>query len=83
MDNSEIDSLNNKIRLDKNQFDRESIQNSQEEIDDSSRGDEEPREKLTRLPLGRIKTIIKMDPEVSLINQEATFLVTKSVVNKW
>lgn len=78
MDNSEIDSLSKKIQLDKNQFDKENMQDA---IDDKP-GDEEPREKLIRLPLGRIKTIIKMDPEVSLINQEATFLVAKSVVNK-
>ncbi|XP_011631756.1 DNA polymerase epsilon subunit 4 isoform X2 [Pogonomyrmex barbatus] len=51
----------------------------QEEIDDTSHGDEEQREKLLRLPMGRIKTIIKMDPEVSLVNQEAVFLISKSV----
>lgn len=59
----------------------ENLQDSQEEIDNASHGDEEQREKLVRLPLGRIKTIIKTDPEVNMINQEAVFLIAKSVVN--
>lgn len=82
MDNLEINGLSKRIQLDKNQFDRENVQDSREEIYDNPHGDEEQREKLLRLPLGRIKTIIKMDPEVNLINQEAAFLVAKSVVNK-
>ncbi|XP_071578748.1 DNA polymerase epsilon subunit 4 [Temnothorax nylanderi] len=79
MDNSEIDGLSKEIQLDKNQYDGENIRDSREEVDDNPHGDEEQREKLIRLPLGRIKTIVKMDPEVSLINQEAAFLVAKSV----
>lgn len=79
MDNLEIDGLNEAIQLDK--FDGENLRDSREEIDDTPHGDEEQREKLIRLPLGRIKTIIKMDPEVNLVNQEAAFLVAKSVVN--
>lgn len=55
-------------------------ENSQE-ADNALHGDEEQREKLVQLPLGRIKTIIKMDPEVSMVNQEAVFLITKSAVN--
>ena len=51
---------------------------SQEEIENSIRVDEEQKEKLVKLPLGRIKTIIKMDPEVNMVNQEAVFLITKS-----
>lgn len=82
MDNSEIDGLSKEIQLDENQFDGENVRVLREEIDDNPHGDEEQREKLIRLPLGRIKTIIKMDPEVNLINQEAAFLVAKSVVNK-
>lgn len=58
----------------------ENSQDSQEEVDNVLQGDEEQREKLLRLPLGRVKTLIKMDPEVQLINQEAVFLVAKSVV---
>ncbi|KAG5325508.1 DPOE4 polymerase, partial [Pseudoatta argentina] len=76
MDNSEIDALNKEVQLDK--IHEENPQDSRDEVN-TSHGDEEQREKLIRLPLGRIKTIIKMDPEVCLVNQEATFLVAKSV----
>lgn len=80
MDCSEVDGSSDEIRLlDENQFDGRSVRVLREEIDDDPRGDEEQREKLIRLPLGRIKTIIKMDPEVNLINREAAFLVAKSV----
>lgn len=83
MDCSEVDGSSDEIRLlDENQFDGRSVRVLREEIDDDPRGDEEQREKLIRLPLGRIKTIIKMDPEVNLINREAAFLVAKSVVNE-
>jgi len=80
MDNSEIGDLSKEMRLDKSQIDEENLRDSREDVDDASH-DEEQREKLIRLPLGRIKTIIKMDPEVSLVNREAAFLVAKSVVN--
>jgi DNA polymerase epsilon subunit 4 len=42
--------------------------------------DEEPKIKLTKLPIGRIRTIIKTDPDLNLINQEAVFLITKATV---
>ncbi|XP_076242494.1 DNA polymerase epsilon subunit 4 [Calliopsis andreniformis] len=51
---------------------------SQEEVESNVRNDEEQKDKLVRLPLGRIKTIIKMDPDVNMVNQEAVFLITKS-----
>ncbi|XP_076160083.1 DNA polymerase epsilon subunit 4 [Ptiloglossa arizonensis] len=56
----------------------ENSQDSQEEIENNIRTDEEQKEKLVKLPLGRIKTIIKMDPEVNMVNQEAVFLIAKS-----
>ncbi|XP_053978866.1 DNA polymerase epsilon subunit 4-like [Hylaeus anthracinus] len=56
----------------------ENSQDSQEEIENNTRTDEEHKEKLSKLPLGRIKTIIKMDPEVNMVNQEAVFLIAKS-----
>lgn len=42
--------------------------------------DEEKAEKLVKLPLSRIKSIIKMDPDVNLASQEAVFLIAKSTV---
>ncbi|XP_003394516.2 DNA polymerase epsilon subunit 4 [Bombus terrestris] len=56
----------------------ENLQDFQEEAENNARIDEEQKEKLVKLPLGRIKTIIKMDPEVNMVNQEAVFLITKS-----
>lgn len=58
----------------------ENLQDFQEEAENNARIDEEQKEKLVKLPLGRIKTIIKMDPEVNMVNQEAVFLITKSTV---
>ena len=41
---------------------------------------EEPeQEKLTRFPMGRIKRIMKMDPDVRVVTPEASFLVSKSL----
>ncbi|XP_066603139.1 DNA polymerase epsilon subunit 4 [Prorops nasuta] len=51
---------------------------SQEETENSFHGDEEQKEKLLRLPLGRVRNIIKTDPDVNIINQEAVFLIAKS-----
>lgn len=45
--------------------------------------DKPTTEKLHRLPLARVKTLMKLDPDVHLASQEATFLITKAtVVNK-
>lgn len=58
----------------------ENSQDSQDEVENNARTDEEQKEKLVKLPLGRIKTIVKMDPEVNMVNQEAVFLIAKSTV---
>ncbi|KYN00285.1 PREDICTED: DNA polymerase epsilon subunit 4 [Cyphomyrmex costatus] len=80
MDNLEITDLNKEIQLNKIHVDEKNPRDIREEVNDISHaGDEEQREKLLRLPLGRIKTIIKMDPEVYSVNQEAAFLMAKSV----
>ncbi|CAH2229152.1 DNA polymerase epsilon subunit 4 [Pararge aegeria] len=34
--------------------------------------------RTTKLPLARIKNIMKLDPDVSVVNAEAVFLVTKA-----
>lgn len=36
--------------------------------------------KFVRLPLARVKHIMKMDPDCNLISQDALFLITKSTV---
>lgn len=35
----------------------------------------------TRLPMARIKNIMKMDPDVSIVSADALFLVTKATVS--
>jgi DNA polymerase epsilon subunit 4 len=42
---------------------------------------EEKSEKILKLPLSRVKHIMKMDPDVHLASQEAVFLITKSTVS--
>lgn len=42
---------------------------------------EEPSEKILRLPISRIKKIMKMDPDVGIASQEAVFLITKATVS--
>jgi len=36
------------------------------------------KKRIVRLPLSRVKQIMKMDPEVSIVGSEAVFLVTKA-----
>ncbi|XP_003700730.1 DNA polymerase epsilon subunit 4 [Megachile rotundata] len=74
---SEGSASEKKLNESNNSIGGENSQDSQEEVE-NIRADEEQKEKLVKLPLGRIKTIIKMDPEVNMINQEAVFLITKS-----
>eukprot|EP00095_Tigriopus_kingsejongensis_P010804 snap_masked-scaffold1931_size24754-processed-gene-0.5 protein:Tk10804 transcript:snap_masked-scaffold1931_size24754-processed-gene-0.5-mRNA-1 annotation:"dna polymerase epsilon subunit 4-like" len=47
------------------------------EIDDDSPGAGESSEKMVQLPLGRVKHIMKMDPDTKMASQEAVFLITK------
>jgi DNA polymerase epsilon subunit 4 len=49
----------------------------QEEIEH----EEEKSERILRLPLARVKHIMKMDPDVHFASQEAVFLITKSTVS--
>lgn len=36
--------------------------------------------RITKLPINRIKTIMKMDPDVNVINGDSAFLITKATV---
>ncbi|KAJ1522197.1 hypothetical protein ONE63_002505 [Megalurothrips usitatus] len=49
----------------------------EKENQDVQSAEEEKTEKLVKLPLSRIKSIIKMDPDVNLASQEAVFLIAK------
>lgn len=56
------------------------MMNEEKENMDDLNAEEEKSEKLVKLPLSRIKSIIKMDPDVNLASQEAVFLITKATV---
>lgn len=81
MDNLEVEDMSGAGELNESHTNEENVRGDLQETDNALPAGEEQREKLSRLPLGRIKTIIKMDPEVTLVNQEAVFLTAKSVVN--
>lgn len=49
------------------------------EVDDNVIA-KEKNQKLIRLPLGRVKQIIKMDPDVAMAGSEAVFLIAKATV---
>lgn len=49
-------------------------------IETQENEEEEKNEKLLKLPLARIKHIVKMDPDVQNVSQEAVFLIGKATV---
>lgn len=53
------------------------VGSAQEEIEH----EEEKSERVLRLPLTRVKHIMKIDPDVHFASQEAVFLITKSTVS--
>ena len=78
--NPEEDKAENKWKKSNISSIEEHIHDSQEESDTLQVADGQ-REKLIQLPLGRVRNIVKIDPEVNLVNQEAIFLITKSTVS--
>lgn len=80
MANSKLDDLTYEGELNENNISSgiENPQDSQDEAETNLQNDEEHKEKLVQLPLGRVRNIIKMDPDVNLVNQEAVFLIAKS-----
>lgn len=51
-------------------------------VDETETGNDEEliekTEKLNKLPLARIKTLIKADPDVTIASQESVFLISKA-----
>lgn len=56
----------------------ETIENGDNEQENE--GQSEKTERLVRLPLSRVKNIMKTDPDVTLSSQDAVFLITKATV---
>ena len=54
---------------------------SNEQDEEGIPSPEESRERVTRLPLSRIKHMIRTDPDVQLASQDAVFLVAKATVS--
>ncbi|XP_034653217.1 DNA polymerase epsilon subunit 4 [Drosophila subobscura] len=52
---------------------------TEKSVGSKSAADHERAAKLTQLPLGRVKSIMKLDPDLHLATQEAVFTVTKAV----
>lgn len=42
-----------------------------------------PQHRLAKLPLARIKALMKADPDVSLASQESVFIIAKATVRNW
>ena len=40
-----------------------------------------PQNRLVKLPLSRIKALMKADPDVSLASQESVFIIAKATVS--
>lgn len=51
---------------------------TEQNTEQDSANNAEKGEKLCRFPLSRVKTIMKLDPDVVLASQEAVFLVSKA-----
>lgn len=41
-----------------------------------------PQSRLAKLPLSRIKSLMKADPDVSLASQESVFIIAKATVSQ-
>ncbi|KAJ9584457.1 hypothetical protein L9F63_021211 [Diploptera punctata] len=52
--------------------------NDTDVIQEENEPEEEKSEKMLHLPISRVRTIMKVDPEVHIASQEAVFLITKS-----
>ena len=59
--------------------DRSNIEDTEEADGNTGSPGREEATKLFRFPQGRIKSIMKLDPDVGMVNGEAIFLVNKAV----
>lgn len=80
----EGDHLNTEVTDSENTIQQSNIASSEEQSD--VRPQVQVKEKAevirsTKLPMARIKNMMKMDPDVSVISGDAVFLVTKATVS--
>lgn len=74
----ESDQINNGT-LEENNTD--SVETNPASNKDKEKESPNQRQKFLRLPLARIKTMMKKDPDCGLLSQDAVFLVTKATVS--
>ncbi|EFA12164.1 DNA polymerase epsilon subunit 4-like Protein [Tribolium castaneum] len=66
----------NEVDIEEIETERQPVTETPELVELTTTSPEKP--KLVKLPLARIKHIMKMDPDCNLVSQDALFLVTKS-----
>ena len=49
-------------------------------VDDSTNTELEKSERIVKLPLSRIKHMVKLDPDVTLVSQDAILLIARATV---
>ena len=76
-DEMETAAKDNEEEPEKSKGNSEKLEESSEKTEENSE-EIEKTEKLTKFPLGRIKNIMKMDPDMNMASQEAVFLITKA-----
>ena len=50
-------------------------------VDDSTNTELEKSERIVQLPLSRIKHMVKLDPDVTLVSQDAILLIARATVS--
>ncbi|XP_026328221.1 DNA polymerase epsilon subunit 4 [Hyposmocoma kahamanoa] len=63
------------------EMDSEVINSEEQNVGEKKPHNQTPKSetvKSTRLPIARIRNIMKMDPDVNIVHQDAVFLVTKA-----
>lgn len=61
--------------------DTEIEKNEHDTEDNQTKESPNQKHRFIRLPLSRIKTIMKVDPDCALVSQDSAFLVTKATVS--
>lgn len=85
MDEENTENLENEIEVVLDEEIDEVINEQEETIEESldksvDTGGQE-KQRLIRLPLARVKNIIKTDPDCGLVSQDSVFLITKATVS--
>ena len=64
--------------MDVSAVDGASHQPTEDSNEDSSQTQSGKPDRLLRLPLSRVKSLMKMDPDIALASQESVFIVAKA-----